>query len=110
MCILPGLLDKPFSSGADRADAQGMQIQRRALEYRISVKAVIVSMGHRRDCVRPSAEEGKYLCSYFLCSTSTKFSKAEFMQQVLVAGQVSIRMKFAKAFSSVLFFFKTGCF
>ena len=28
-------------------------------------------------------------------------SKAEFTQQVLVAGQVSIRMKFAKAFSSL---------
>ena len=27
-------------------------------------------------------------------------SKAEFTRQVLVAGQVSIRMKFAKAFSS----------
>ena len=28
-------------------------------------------------------------------------SKAEFTQQVLVAGQVSIRMKFAKTFSSL---------
>ena len=38
-------------------------------------------------------------------------SKAEFTRQVLVAGQVSIRMKFTKAFSSVILnvLFKIHC-